>query len=105
MSNTLIAVGLILVWVGIATYADTLFKGAPVITSTQFAGGLALYITSAFLAFWTLRLQKWGWIVIIWNSASLALSLFLSVAMFSEPFTIRRRVAGALVLVAILIAE
>jgi len=103
--TTLFAVTLILPWVGIATYGDTLFKSAPSLTSGKFVAASASYFVTSFFAFWTFKLQQWGWIILLWNSLSLALSLFLSVVMFEEPFTLRRRIAAAFVLAAILLTE
>jgi len=104
LTNAL-AIGLVVLWVGIATYGDTLFKSAPSLLSAQFAAAALTYFISSFFAFWTFKLQQWGWIILLWNSLSLALSLFLSVAMFAVPFTIRRRISAALVLAAILLTE
>lgn len=103
--NTALAIGLVLVWVGIATYGDTLFKSAPSLSSGLFLAAAGCYLVTSFFAFWTFRLQQWGWIILLWNSVSLALSLLLSVVMFGEPFTIRRRIAAVLVLAAILLTE
>jgi uncharacterized membrane protein len=103
--TTLPAIILILLWVGIATYGDAMFKSAPSLMSGKFALAAASYLATSFFAFWTFKLQQWGWILILWNSISLALSLFLSVAMFGEPFTIRRRIAAVLVFAAILLTE
>ena len=103
--TTLLALTLILIWVGIATYGDTLFKTATSVTSGKFVVGSATYFATSFFAFWTFKLQKFGWIILLWNSLSLALSLFLSVVMFGEPFTLRRRIAAALILAAILLTE
>jgi drug/metabolite transporter (DMT)-like permease len=103
--NNALAICLVLLWVGIATYGDTLFKGAPALSSGKFACAMLAYLATSFLAFWTFKLQQWGWIVLLWNSLSLGVSLFLSVAMFGEPFTIRRRVAAVLVLAAMLLTE
>lgn len=96
---------LILLWVGIATYADTLFKSANSLNSGRFIAGAAGYLVTSLFAFWTFRLQQWGWIIILWNSTSLALSLFLSVAMFGEPFTLRRKISAVFVMIAILLTE
>ena len=103
--TTLLTIVLILFWVGIATYGDTMFKSAPSLMSGKFAAAAASYLATSFFAFWTFKLQQFGWILILWNSVSLALSLFLSVAMFGEPFTMRRRIAAILVLAAILLTE
>jgi hypothetical protein len=103
--TTPLSVMLVFFWVGIATYGDTLFKSAPSLASEKFLAGAAMYLVTSFFAFWTFKLQQWGWIILLWNSLSLALSLFLSVVLFSEPFTIRRRVASLLVLAAILLTE
>jgi hypothetical protein len=100
-----LAVFLILVWVAICTYGDMLFKRAPSIASWDFTAAAVTYLLSSFVAFWTFRLQQWGWIAILWSSTSLTASLFLSVVMFGEPFTIRRRVAAALILAAIFLTE
>jgi len=103
--NTLLTIVLILLWVGIATYGDTMFKSAPSLGSGKFVAAAASYLATSFFAFWAFRLQQFGWVLILWNSVSLALSLFLSVAIFGEPFTIRRRVAAVLVLAAVLLTE
>lgn len=99
------AVGIIVVWVCLATYGDTLFKSAPSIVSLRFAGGAMSYLLSSVLAFWGFKLKQWGWTILLWNSISLGLSLFLSVVLFGEPFTIRRKLATALVVAALLLAE
>lgn len=103
-SRTL-SVFLILWWVGIATYGDTLFKSAPSLSSGRFWGAALMYLLTSFLAYWTFKLQQWGWAILVWNSASLSLSLFLSFVMFKEPFTHRRAVAFVLVLVAMVLAK
>ena len=103
--NTAFAIVLILAWVGVATYGDTLFKRSPSLTSATFWRGVAVYALTSFFAFWTFRLQQWGWIILLWNSASLAVSLLLSVTMFGEAFTIRRRVSAVLILAAMLLTE
>jgi len=103
--TTLLTVVLVLFWVGIGTYGDTMFKTAPSLLSSKFAAAAASYLATSFFAFWAFRLQQFGLILILWNSVSLALSLFLSVAMFGEPFTIRRRVAAVLVFAAVLLTE
>jgi len=103
--TTLLTIILIILWVGIATYGDTMFKTAPSLRSGTFVAAAACYFATSFFAFWAFRLQQFGWVLILWNSVSLALSLFLSVAMFGEPFTIRRRVAAILVLAAIVLTE
>lgn len=101
----LMAVALIVVWVSLATYGDTLFKSAHSIASLRFVGGAMTYLLSSFLAFWGFKLKQWGWTILLWNSISLGLSLLLSVVLFGEPFTIRRKLAAALVVAALLLAE
>ena len=96
---------LVIFWVAVATWADALLKSTGRLGTMQFVTGACVYFCCAFLAFWTYRLQSFGWVVLLWNSMSLALSLVLSVTMFGEPFTIRRRIAAAFVLAAILLAE
>lgn len=103
--TSLLAIALIVVWVGIATYGDTLFKSSTSLDSGRFVAASACYLATSFFAFWTFKLQQWGWIILLWNSLSLALSLALSVMVFGEPFTIRRRLAAAFVLAAILLTE
>jgi len=96
---------LIFVWVALATYADTCFKACERLTGWRFLIGTSCYASCAFLAVATFRRQQWGWIVIVWNCVSLAVSMFLSVALYREPFTFRRIVASLLVLAAIFLAE
>jgi hypothetical protein len=99
------AILLILIWVGIVTYCDALFKSAASMASTKFIVAASLYFGMSFLAFWTFKLKQFGWVILLWNSVSLAASLVLSVVAFREPFTIRRCAAAVLVLAAILVAE
>jgi multidrug transporter EmrE-like cation transporter len=105
MSKLAASVTLVIIWVALATWGDTLLKTAPRLGTIRFAVGGVIYFSCAFLAFWTYRLQGFGWVVLLWNSLSLALSLLLSVVVFQEPFTIRRRIATILVLAAILLTE
>lgn len=105
MKNKLAAVLMTLVWVAVCTYSDTLFKGARGEYSWRFYLGCSLYAMSGFFALWILGAQQWGWVTILWNALQLTLSLILSVAIYSEPFTIRRRVAAILLLGAILICD
>ena len=102
---TLLSVLLVIAWVAIATYGDVLFKSSPSILSWRFLLAALSYLATSFIAFWTFRLQQWGWIILIWNGLSLALSLFLSVALFHEPFTWRRRLAACCLLAAILLTD
>ncbi len=67
--------------------------------------GTALYASTSFFALRAFKAQQWGWVTITWNALQLAVSLFLSFAVFSEPFTTRRRIAALLVLGAILLSE
>lgn len=102
MAESLIVV---LVWVGLATYADICFKAATsIITADFFLGALCYFLTS-FLAIIAFHRQQWGWIFIIWNCFSLGLGMLLSVALFREPFTLKRAAASVFVLLAILLAD
>jgi len=105
MKTRLLAAFLVLVWVAIALYADTLFKGLADFRSRRFLGGAGLYLACTFLAVWTYRLEQWGWIVIAWNAASVAGGLVMSSLLFHETFTPRRAIATALALAAIFLAE
>lgn len=96
---------LVVFWVCIATYGDVQFKAARGILSAEFAIGLACYCCTALVAVATLHRQSWGWIILLWNCLSLALSLVLSVGLYHEPMTWRRGAAGALLLAAILLTE
>ena len=96
---------LVVFWVAIGTWADTLLKQSMFLASWRFVVGATVYSSCSLLAFWTYRVQGFGWVVLFWNSLSLAVSLLLSVIMFGEPFTLRRRLAAALILAAILLTE
>lgn len=102
MSVTLL---LIVLWVAIATYGDTLFKRAAGLFTPAFAAGFCCYAAASFFALATFRRQQWGWIIIFWNSISLGLSLALSVWLYREPFTVRRAIAAALLAGAMLLAN
>ncbi len=91
---------LILAWTGIAIYGDTHFKAASSLLSGKFWLGFFYYSSTSFIAYWSYKLQQWGWITIMWTAANLAISLFLSVSLYNEPFTIKRKIASALVLLA-----
>lgn len=103
--TTIVALLGILLWVAIATYADILFKSAPSLDSARFVAAAFCYASTSFLAFYMFKLRQWGWICLLWSSAALGLSLFLSVVMFHEPFSLRRRVAAACIITAILLTE
>jgi multidrug transporter EmrE-like cation transporter len=105
MKNKWIAVLMTIVWVCIATYGDTLFKSAKGGYSWKFMLGCCVYASTGLFALWILNAQQWGWVTVLWNAIQLALSLILSVAVYSEPFTIRRRIAAILLLGAILICD
>lgn len=104
MTN-LLGVSLICAWVGIAVYADVQFKAAASLHSWRFAIASICYWSTSFIAFRAFKLQQWGWICLMWSVVSLAVSLALSVALYGEPFTIRRRIAAVLILGAILLSE
>lgn len=88
---------LVLVWVAVATFADTRFKAASGVWTFDFWIAFASYALCSFAALATFRRQSWGWIILMWNVLSLALSLVLSVVLYREPFT-RHRVVAALML-------
>ncbi len=103
--STALPIILVLAWVGIAIYGDTLFKAADALASWRFIVAAVCYSSTSFIAFYTFKMRQWGWICIMWSVTSLAVSLLLSVALYGEPFTIRRRIAAVLVLAAILLTE
>ena len=96
---------LVLLWVGIATFADICFKGAGRFDTWRFGAGFLCYASTSFIAVATFNRQQWGWIVIVWNCLSLGISMYLSVTMFHERFSVRRAVASVLVLAAMFLAE
>lgn len=85
---------LMLAWVAVATFADTRFKAASGVWTVSFAVAFASYALTSFIALVAFRRQSWGWIILIWNTLSLALSLVLSVILYREPFTTHRLVAA-----------
>lgn len=106
MTNEVLSLGLVLAWVVVAMCADVLFKKAPSLDSWQFWCGCFIYgWPCGIAAFYSYRLQQFGWLGLMWCSVSLAASLLLSVVLFSEPFTFRRGLSAVLVLVAILLIE
>ena len=96
---------ILLGWVGIATYADVCFKNATGIQTRNFLIGFLCYALTTFFAIAAFKRQEFGWIIIVWNCLSLAISLVLSVAIFREHFTLRRGVASILIAIAIILAE
>jgi drug/metabolite transporter (DMT)-like permease len=88
---------LVFSWVVVATFADTRFKAAAGVLTTDFWIGFASYAICSFGAIMAFRRASWGWIILIWNVLSLALSLFLSVVLYGEPLT-RHRLVAALML-------
>lgn len=96
---------LILGWVVLATYADMLFKGAKTWDSQRFMAGVACYAACGAFALATFKRQQWGWIILMWNICSIALSMLISVLQFNEPFTMRRAIAMALIITAIFLTE
>ena len=100
-----ISVLAVLAWVGIAVYADMLFKRAPNLMSWVFAVGAILYASTGFLAFYVYRVQQWGWVAITWNVVALGMGLAISILFYNEPFTLRRLLASLLLLAAFFIAE
>lgn len=103
--NTLISIGLIALWVCIATWADMCFKSASNLFSREFAMSLSSYIATAPLAFATFRYASWGYIFIVWSAGALLLSMAIGLLVYDEPMTTRRMIAAALVLGAIPLAE
>jgi hypothetical protein len=102
MAESLIVVFL---WVALATYADICFKAATSIVTVDFLVGSLCYLLTSFLAIVAFHRQQWGWIFIIWNCFSLLVAMVLSVALFREPFTLKRAAASVFVLLAILLAD
>jgi multidrug transporter EmrE-like cation transporter len=100
-----LALFLVLLWVAVATYADTQFKDAPGFLSVEFARGAVGYGATSFIAVATFKSQSWGWIFIVWSAAALALGLGLSVVLYHEPMTWRRITAASLLLMALVLAE
>ncbi len=100
-----ITLALVIGWVVLATYADTLFKSATSWRGTEFILGVTCYAACGVFALATFRRQQWGWVILVWNICSLAISMGLSVLIFHEPFTARRAIASALVLTASFLAE
>lgn len=88
---------LVIAWVSVATFADTRFKAASGVATFDFWIAFSSYAVTSFIALATFRRQSWGWIILMWNILSLALSLALSVALYREPFT-RHRLVAALML-------
>lgn len=105
MSDTAKALGLVLAWVIVAILGDMQFKASQSLASWKFVLAFVCYCSTSFIAFWTYKLQQWGWICLMWSIASLAVGLLLSIVLYGEPFTIRRRIAAALILTAILVTE
>jgi len=101
------AISLILVfaWVAVATFADTRFKAASGIATVDFWIAFLSYAVTSFIALATFRRESWGWIILMWNILSLALSLILSVAMYKEPFTRHRLVAALMLFGALLLVR
>ena len=99
------SLAVVFAWVALATYADVCFKTAAGAFGTDFFLGLLCYMLTGFLALAAFNRQQWGWVFILWNCASLVLGMVLSVALFREPFTIKRVAASFFVLVAILLSD
>jgi len=95
----------VLLWVALATYADTCFKAASSIATADFVVGAVCYFLTSFLAIAAFHRQQWGWIFIVWNCVSLALGMLLSVVLFREPFTLKRAVSSLFVFLAILLSD
>jgi multidrug transporter EmrE-like cation transporter len=95
----------VLVWVVVAFYADVLFKRAATLGSWSFIAGCSIYTCTSVFAFYSYRLQQWGWIGLVWSSLSVMATLLSSVFLFGEPFTMQRRIAAILALAAILLTE
>jgi hypothetical protein len=102
----ILTIFLILVWVILATYGDVNFKAAyGSLTNRAFFSGVICYLACAPLAAIVFHRQTWGWIIILWNSCSLLLSIALSCSIYHEPLTMKRITATSLVLIAMLLAE
>lgn len=93
------------IWVAIATAADYFFKFAPAIKSSEFLYGTMLYAICGYFAFTTFHDKSWSWVILMWNTVSLILSLILSVIVFHEPFTVRKLIAATALLIAVFMVE
>lgn len=98
---------LLLVFIGVAfsIFADIKFKSARDLLSFDFALGMAGYIGCGFVAYATFRMAGWGWLFIVWSMLSLSAGLAFSVFYYGEPFTTRRMISSAMLLIAIALAE
>jgi hypothetical protein len=96
---------LVVVWVGIATCGDIWLKQTRGFGTWCFAGGVVSYSLCAVMAVVTFRRAPWGWVLLAWNCLSLAIGLWMSVALFHERFTIKRGIAAVLLAAAICISE
>jgi drug/metabolite transporter (DMT)-like permease len=94
---------MVLLWVAVATFADTRFKSAGSFWTRDFLIGTTCYCLTSVIALAAFRRQSWGWIILVWNILSLALSLLLSVTLYHEPFTRYRLVAALMLLGAFLL--
>jgi multidrug transporter EmrE-like cation transporter len=105
MDSLTASFGIVFLWVALATFADICFTTATRFTSADFLAGLLCYALTAFLASIAFHRQQWGWIIIVWSCFSFVLAMLLSVLLFREPFTFKRGLASAFVLLAILLND
>lgn len=95
----------VIVWVGIATCGDLWLKQTRGFGTWRFAAGTVAYALCAVMAVVTFRRAQWGWVLLAWNCLSLAVGMWMSVAMFHERFTLKRAIAAVLLAAAIVISE
>jgi drug/metabolite transporter (DMT)-like permease len=96
---------LVLLWVVLSSIADILFKTSTIPLSWRTLTGAAIYLGCSFFAYWTFKMQSFGWVLLGFNACQVIVSLIIAMVLFGEPFTIRRGIAATLILAAMFLIE